>query len=141
MSGQFLLCVIIALLLLANWVTLYNRSDQVYQFKDGEMTVVSPHSQISRSKTSGLQSSPSDDAGRVSAAQFGLLESYFNAAVGLCPSQRVKSAEPSIAPQHSLLLTSVSSNDFRTFIEKALPYNRAIKSILDVCVLACPLCG
>jgi hypothetical protein len=40
-----------------------------------------------------------------------------------------------------LLVTSVSSNDFRTFIEKALPYNRAIKSILDVRVLACPLCG
>jgi hypothetical protein len=135
MSGQFLLGVIIALLLLANWVTLYNRSDQAYQFKDGEMRIVSSNSQISLSKMSmahALESTPTD-TGRVTAAQFGVLEGHFNAAAGLCPSQRVKNIEPSIGLQHDLLIDSVTANDFRLSLENALRFNTATKSALDVC--------
>lgn len=136
MSGQFLLGVIIALLLLANWITLYNRSDHVYQFKDGEMRVVSPHLPISSRSASGahsLKSAASDDVAQVTAAQFGVLDAHFNAAAGLCPSQRAKHIEPSVGLQHDLLVNTVTADDFRFYLDEALRLNTAAKSVLDVC--------
>jgi hypothetical protein len=92
MSGQFVLGVIIALLLLANWVTLYTRSDHVYLFKDGDMKIVSSQSKSALKFTgaNALKAIPSNDAAQVTAAQFGMMDSYFDAAAGLCPSQRKK---------------------------------------------------
>jgi hypothetical protein len=131
MSGQFVLGVIIALLLLANWVTLYTRSDHVYLFKDGDMKIVSSQSKSASKLTgaNGLKAIPSNDAAQVTAAQFGMMDSYFDAAAGLCPSQRKKNMEQS-ASQHGLL--KVALNDFRLAVEKALRWNADTRSILDV---------
>ena len=127
MSGQFpLLGVIIALLLLANWVFIYARSDQGYLFKDGDMKIVSSNS---KNGVELLKATPSNDAAQVTAAQFGMMDSYFDAAAGLCPSQRKKKMEQS-ASQHDLL--KVALNDFRLAVEKALRWNADTRSILDV---------
>jgi hypothetical protein len=134
MSAQLLLGVIIALLLLANWLALYSRSDNVYQFKDGEMKVVTPQLQNDR-KTSGVnryEPMLSKGAIHITARQFGILEDYFNQAAGLCPSQRVKVGEPSIAQQDSFLVNSISAEEFRFSLNQVLRLNTATKSILDV---------
>jgi hypothetical protein len=150
MSGQFVLGVIVALLLLANWVTLYTKSDKVYQFQDGEMRVLPPHLETANRKARGvsvLKASPSDDADQVApsdsaaatvtvtAAQFGILETYFNAAAGLCPSQRQKLFHPSNASQHGLLANSISIDEFRFFLDAALTSDTAAlaaTNVLDV---------
>jgi hypothetical protein len=135
MSAQFFLGVVVALLLLANWVTLYSRSDTIYQFQDGEMKVVAQQLQASGQKAtwrSQAKAKSSNDAVQVSAAQFGALESYFNAAAGLCPSQRENVVDAPVAPQHSLLVDSIPTHDFRVFLDAVLSLNSDTKSILDV---------
>jgi hypothetical protein len=134
MSAAFVLGVIIALLLLANWVTLYARSDQVYQFKDGDMKIIaSPQSKSAYSKFSSvhqLKATPSNDAAQVTPAHFGIMDSYFNAAAGLCPSQRQKAMEQYTAPQHALLKVGLS--DFRLAVDETMRLNAGARSILDV---------
>jgi hypothetical protein len=153
MSGQFVLGVIVALLLIANWVTLYAKSDKVYQFHDGEMRVLPPQPETANRNARGvrvLRASPSDEAARVAAsadsaaaatvtaAQFGILETYFNAAAGLCPSQRQKLFQPSNASQHGLLVSSISADEFRFFLDAALNLDTAApgaKNVLDVRII------
>ncbi len=139
-----MLGVVVALLLLANWVSLYLHSDKMYQFQDGEMRVVPSHMQAPYRKAHGvsaLNTMPSNDAAQaaaaVTAAQFGVLDTYFNAAVGLCPSQRENIVGASTSAQNSLMVSAISTQDFRFFLDAAVGFDTGgspAESILDVSI-------